>query len=111
MVADSGTSESDNSFDIDTIAEDASIAFQQLTRKGFEKITSKDDERSEAFRHAAGALIAIAHVLQGMLIELDRLDKNPVNLEAAFKNDQEKFSAQFSNIYGGKLWTNTWSLK
>ena len=103
MFADNGTSKGGINFDIDTITKDASIAFQQLTRRGFEKIMSKDDERGEAFRHAAGALVAIAHILQGMLDEVDRLDKYPVNLEAAFKNDQEIFSAQFSSIYSGKL--------
>ena len=81
--------------DVDIVAEEAGKAFQTMTRRGFENFTGNDDERGEAFEQAAGALVSIARVLQGVVDAMKKLD-----LEGAFDRDREIFSSQFSCIYG-----------
>ncbi len=95
-----GDAVADDAVDIDAVAEEAHEAFRRLTRRGFEDITGEDDERGEAFRRSAGALVAMAHVLQGMLDAADRLDGNPSDLDTLFESDRQIFSAQFGRIYG-----------
>ena len=95
-----GDAVADDAVDIDAVAEEAHEAFRRLTRRGFEDITGEDDERGEAFRRSAGALVAMAHVLQGILDAADRLDGNPSDLDTLFESDRQIFSAQFGRIYG-----------
>jgi hypothetical protein len=86
--------------DFDAMAEDAYDAFRRLTRKGFEDITDPNDERGDAFRRAAGALVTMAHILQGMLDAAERMDNTPPDLNIMFEQDRSAFSSQFARIYG-----------
>ena len=86
--------------DMGVIATEAHTAFKQLTRKGFEDITDESDERGDAFRLAAAALVSMAHVLQGMLEAAGRLDGDERGLGRLFEDDCRIFSAQFDKIYG-----------
>jgi hypothetical protein len=97
-----GTSKEEEG-DIDVVVEDAHNAFKRLTRKGFEDIADEDDVRGEAFRQVAGALVAMAHVLQGMMDAAERLDGKAPGLDTLFEGDRRMFSAQLAKIYEGTL--------
>lgn len=85
---------------LEGVADEAREAFQSMTRKGFEDFVDNVDDRGDAFRRSAGALVTMAHVLQGMLDAAGDLDGNPSGLEQLFAADRDVFRAQFGKIYG-----------
>ncbi len=85
---------------VGAIAARAKEAFLGFGRKGFDAAGLDDEQHVEAFRIAAGALLAMTGQLEAYLGCLERIDKGRPDLESWFRRDRDLFSDQFEKLYG-----------